>query len=196
MRMDQDPTLLVLMYFVVPLWLAAGFADWLCHRATNIETTAGPKESIIHLLLFAEVGGPFLAVLLLEVNALVLAFMIVMFFIHEATTLWDISYADGLRNVSPFEQHVHSYLSMMPLMALVLVTARHWPQFLALFGLGDEAARFDIALKANPLPLSYIVGAITAALLFAVLPFTEELWRGLRANRGRLIPRVPKTASR
>lgn len=196
MRMDQDPTLLVLMYFVVPLWLAAGFADWLCHRATNIETTAGPKESIIHLLLFAEVGGPFLAVLLLEVNALVLAFMIVMFFIHEATTLWDISYADGLRNVTPFEQHVHSYLSMMPLMALVLVTARHWPQFLALFGLGDEAARFDIALKANPLPLSYIVGAITAALLFAVLPFTEELWRGLRANRGRLIPRVPKTASR
>jgi hypothetical protein len=194
--MDQDPTLLVLMYFVVPLWLAAGFADWLCHRATNIETTAGPKESIIHLLLFAEVGGPFLAVLLLEVNALVLAFMIVMFLIHEATTLWDISYADGLRNVTPFEQHVHSYLSMMPLMALVLVTARHWPQFLALFGLGDEAARFDIALKANPLPLSYIVGAITAALLFAVLPFTEELWRGLRANRGRLIPRVPKTASR
>lgn len=196
MRMDQDPTLLVLMYFVVPLWLAAGFADWLCHRATNIETTAGPKESIIHLLLFAEVGGPFLAVLLLDVNALVLAFMIVMFLIHEATTLWDISYADGLRNVTPFEQHVHSYLSMMPLMALVLVTARHWPQFLALFGLGDEAARFDIALKANPLPLSYIVGAITAALLFAVLPFTEELWRGLRANRGRLIPRVPKTASR
>jgi len=194
--MDQDPTLLVLMYFVVPLWLAAGFADWLCHRATNIETTAGPKESIIHLLLFAEVGGPFLAVLLLEVDALVLAFMIVMFLIHEATTLWDISYADGLRNVTPFEQHVHSYLSMMPLMALVLVTARHWPQFLALFGLGDEAARFDIALKANPLPLSYIVGAITAALLFAVLPFTEELWRGLRANRGRLIPRVPKTASR
>lgn len=190
MRMDQDPTLLVLMYFVVPLWLAAGFADWLCHRATNIETTAGPKESIIHLLLFAEVGGPFLAVLLLDVNALVLAFMIVMFLIHEATTLWDISYADGLRNVTPFEQHVHSYLSMMPLMALVLVTARHWPQFLALFGLGDEAARFDIALKANPLPLSYIVGAITAALLFAVLPFTEELWRGWRANNGRLVPRI------
>lgn len=188
--MDQDPTLLVLMYFVVPLWLAAGFADWLCHRATNIETTAGPKESIIHLLLFAEVGGPFLAVLLLEVNALVLAFMIVMFFIHEATTLWDTSYADGLRKVTPFEQHVHSYLSMMPLMALVLVTARHWPQFLALFGLGDEAARFDIARKANPLPLSYIVSAITAALLFAVLPFTEELWRGLRANNGRLVPRI------
>jgi hypothetical protein len=28
----------VLMYFVLPLWLAAGFADYLCHRAADIET--------------------------------------------------------------------------------------------------------------------------------------------------------------
>ena len=56
--MEQDPTLLLLMYFVVPVWLMAGFADWLCHRATNIEITSGAKESVIHLLLFAEVRGP------------------------------------------------------------------------------------------------------------------------------------------
>jgi hypothetical protein len=28
------------MYFVLPLWLAAGFADYLCHRAASIETTS------------------------------------------------------------------------------------------------------------------------------------------------------------
>lgn len=67
--MEQDPTLLVLMYFVVPVWLMAGFADWLCHRATNIATTSGAKESVLHLLLFAEVAGPFLAALLLDINA-------------------------------------------------------------------------------------------------------------------------------
>lgn len=190
MRMEQDPTLLLLMYFVVPVWLMAGFADWLCHRATNIETTSGAKESVIHLLLFAEVGGPFLAVLLLEVNALVIAFMIVMFFVHEATTLWDLSYADTLRKITPVEQHVHSYLELMPLTAVLMVSARHWPQCLALFGLGDEAPRFDIAFKANPLPLAYIIGAVVAALLFAVLPYMEELLRGLRANHGRLVPRA------
>lgn len=194
--MEQDPTLLLLMYFVVTVWLMAGFADWLCHRATNIETTAGAKESVIHLLLFAEVGGPFLAVLLLEVNALVIVFMIVMFFVHEATTLWDLSYAVNLREITPIEQHVHSYLEMMPLMGVLLVAARHWPQFLALFGFGDEAPRFDIALKAPPLPLAYIVSALVAALLFAVLPYMEELWRGLRANNGRLVPRAARLFSR
>jgi hypothetical protein len=194
--MEQDPTLLVLMYFVVPVWLMAGFADWLCHRATNIETTSGAKESVLHLLLFAEVAGPFLAALLLDINALVLAFMIVMFFVHEATTLWDLSYAVNLREITPIEQHVHSYLEMMPLMGVLLVAARHWPQFLALFGFGDEAPRFDIALKAPPLPLAYIISALVAALLFAVLPYTEELWRGLRANNGRLVPHVARLFSR
>ncbi len=194
--MEQDPTLLVLMYFVVPVWLMAGFADWLCHRATNIETTSGAKESVLHLLLFAEVAGPFLAALLLDINALVLAFMIVMFFVHEATTLWDLSYAVNLREITPIEQHVHSYLEMMPLMGVLLVAARHWPQFLALFGFGDEAPRFDIALKAPPLPLAYIISALVAALLFAVLPYTEELWRGLRANNGRLVPHAARLFSR
>ncbi|KAF0136136.1 MAG: diguanylate cyclase/phosphodiesterase [Methylocystaceae bacterium] len=194
--MEQDPTLLVLMYFVVPVWLMAGFADWLCHRATNIETTSGAKESVLHLLLFAEVAGPFLAALLLDINALVLAFMIVMLFVHEATTLWDLSYAVNLREITPIEQHVHSYLEMMPLMGVLLVAARHWPQFLALFGFGDEAPRFDIALKAPPLPLAYIVSALVAALLFAVLPYMEELWRGLRANNGRVVPRAARSFSR
>jgi hypothetical protein len=193
--MEQDPTLLVLMYFVVPVWLMAGFADWMCHRATNIATTSGAKESVLHLLLFAEVAGPFLAALLLDINALVLAFMIVMFFVHEATTLWDLSYAVNLREITPIEQHVHSYLEMMPLMGVLLVSARHWPQFLALFGFGDEAPRFDIALKAPPLPLAYIVSAPVAALLFAVLPYMEELLRGLRANHGRFVPLAPRSST-
>ena len=36
----------LLMYFVLPLWLAAGFADYLCHRAVHIEKTSGWRESI------------------------------------------------------------------------------------------------------------------------------------------------------
>jgi hypothetical protein len=35
-RMDADEVLRgMLMYFVLPLWLIAGFADYLCHRATH-----------------------------------------------------------------------------------------------------------------------------------------------------------------
>jgi len=62
--MQYDPIVLILMYFLLPVWFGAGFADWLCHRASHIETTTGAKESLIHLLMFAEVGVPLLAAIL------------------------------------------------------------------------------------------------------------------------------------
>jgi hypothetical protein len=66
----SDPIQIVLLYFVMPVWFLAGVADWLCHRATDIEHTAGAKESIIHLLMFAEIAIPLLGCLFLEINAL------------------------------------------------------------------------------------------------------------------------------
>ncbi|MFE0752401.1 hypothetical protein ACFW16_00505 [Inquilinus sp. NPDC058860] len=183
-----DPALAVLLYFILPLWFVAGLADWLCHRATSIEATTGAKESLIHLLMFAEVAVPLLAALFLEINALIIALMIVAFLAHEATALWDVSYAVTRREVTPFEQHVHSFLEMLPLMATAFVAVLHWPQFLALFGLGPEPARFDLTWKQEPLPVAYIAAVLVAALLFELLPYLEELWRGLRTARGRLVP--------
>ena len=55
-RMLSVPTALILMYFTLLIWLIAGFADWLCHRASHIETTTGAEESLIHPLMFAEVS--------------------------------------------------------------------------------------------------------------------------------------------
>src|SRR5947208_16853774 len=52
--MISDPVQFALLYFIMPLWFLAGVADWLCHRASDIEHTPGAKESIIHLLMFAE----------------------------------------------------------------------------------------------------------------------------------------------
>ena len=42
-------TIWVLMYFVLPVWLAAGFADYLCHRASNIATTSGDADGAMVL---------------------------------------------------------------------------------------------------------------------------------------------------
>ena len=44
LAMLSDPTVLILMYFVLPIWLLAGFADWLCHRASHIESTTGARN--------------------------------------------------------------------------------------------------------------------------------------------------------
>jgi hypothetical protein len=186
--MTGDPTLLILLYFILPVWLLAGCADWLCHRASHIETTTGAKESLLHLLMFAEIGLPLLAAIFLQINAGIIALMIVAFFIHQATSLWDVSYAVTARNVSPIEQHVHSFLDMIPLMAILFVVTRHWEQFLALFDLGTEPARFSLSWKEEPLPATYVISVMAAALLFEVIPFIEEFVRGLRANHGMLVP--------
>jgi hypothetical protein len=175
------------MYFIVPLWHAAGIADWWCHRRTAIEKTTGAKESLLHLLLLAEMGVPVLACLFFEINAPVLALMIAAFFAHEATSLWDVSYAVKRRKVTPIEQHVHSFLEMLPLMAASFIIVLHWPKFLELLGLAGKRD-MKIRLKRDPLPAPYIIAALGAVVVFEVLPYLEELRRDWRANPGRLVP--------
>lgn len=170
----------VLMYFVLPLWLAAGFADYLCHRASRIEATSGPKESALHLLQFAEMAIPTLAAIFLDINALIILTGIVCLVLHEATAIWDVRYAYDRREVTPTEQHIHSLLEMLPLMGLTIIIILHWGQFLALFGLGTERADFGIRFKQPPLPWGYVTVMLTLVLLFEVLPYLEELLRALR----------------
>ena len=171
----------MLMYFVLPLWLAAGFSDYLCHRASHIERTSGWRESVLPLLQLVEMGIPVLAALFLEINAAIIVLMILCFFLHQATALWDLYYATARREVGPVEQHVHSFLEMVPLMGLLLVVALHWDQFIALFGWAP--ARFDFAFKPRPLPWMYVSAALSAAVLFEFLPYLEEFWRGWRSRR-------------
>ena len=40
----DDATRRALLGFVIPLWIGVGFADWLCHRHSDIEHTAGKRE--------------------------------------------------------------------------------------------------------------------------------------------------------
>ncbi|MBC7907681.1 MAG: diguanylate cyclase [Rhodospirillaceae bacterium] len=182
-------TQLFLLYFILPLWLLAGVADWLCHRASHIESTTGAKETVIHLLMLVEMGVPVLAGLLLEINALVLLGMLVAFLLHEATSIWDVSYAVSRRNVTPVEQHVHSYLEMLPLMGLSFLACLNWPQALAIFGFGPESADWGVRFKDDPLPAGYLIAMLGLIVLFEVLPYLEEFWRGWRANDGHLVPR-------
>ncbi|MEA2876718.1 MAG: hypothetical protein QOF14_1914 [Hyphomicrobiales bacterium] len=179
----SDPTQALLLYFIMPVWFLAGLADWFCHRATDIQHTTGAKESLLHLLMFGEIAIPLLACLFLEINSAIFLLMILAFLAHEATALWDVSYAAPRRYVSPIEQHVHSFLEMIPLFAGVIVAVQHWGQLLALFGMGPETGRFALRLKDDPVPVIYVFMVLAAALFLELLPYLEELWRGLRAAR-------------
>src|SRR5215204_799865 len=173
--MDASAAQNILMYFVLPVWAAAGFADYLCHRAANIENTSGPKESLLHLLQFGEMAVPTLAAIFLEINALIFLIMIVALILHEATAIWDVTYAYHTRVVTPTEQHIHSFLEILPLTALLIVAVLHWQQFISLLGFGAAPADFSLRLKRQPLPWTYVAAMLSAVLLFEVLPYLEEL---------------------
>jgi hypothetical protein len=182
--MDSDETLrLILMYFVLPVWLVAGFADYLCHRASNIEQTSGWKESVLHLLQFGEMALPILAALFLKISSGVILLMIICLVLHQATAMWDVHYAATKREVKPIEQHIHSVLETMPLTGLLMVIALNWNAFAALIGFG--AADLSFVLKDEPLPWLYVAAVLGFTLLFEVLPYLEELLRGLRYSRRR-----------
>jgi hypothetical protein len=178
---SADALRLMLLYFVLPLWLAAGFADYLCHRAAHIERTSGWRESLLHLLQFAEMAVPVLAGLVLDINAGVILAMVICLVLHQATAMWDVSFAEATRDVRPIEQHVHSVLEVLPLTGLLMVIALNWDQFVALFGFGSP--RFELAWKPEPVPLPYIALMLGLTLVFELLPYLEELARGLRHRK-------------
>lgn len=173
----------LLLFVILPGWIVAGFADYWCHRASSIETTAGPKESWLHILGLVELGVPLLLAMFFEVNALVLVVMIAGLITHELTIIWDVNYADRTRRVTPTEQHIHSVLEVLPFAGFLLVLPLCWGQFCALFGFGPETADWSLQLRGKQVPLTYVLLALGSALLFDVLPFVEELLRGLRAKR-------------
>lgn len=174
-----------LLYFVLPLWMLVGLIDYMLHKRSRIEDNAGTKESMLHMLQLAEAGVPVVFGLVFEVNALVLLVMVIGLILHQITALWDVSYAQSRRYISPLEQHVHSFMEILPIMALAFVTVMYWDQFVTLFGFGTQPARFGLYWKSDPLPPGYLISLFAAIGVFVVLPYAEELRRCLRASASR-----------
>ncbi|HEX2544660.1 MAG TPA: diguanylate cyclase [Ramlibacter sp.] len=169
----------LLMYVVIPLWILAGFADWICHRRTNIEGTSGMKENVFHWVLLAQGAVAVIAMALLEVNALVLLLVFAVFLAHEFTTWLELHYTVPLRQVGPGEQMIHSFLELMPLVALALLAVMHWDQATSL--LSESMPDFSPYLKDEPWPAQWLKYTALAVLLLNVLPLAEESWRCSRA---------------
>ena len=171
-----------LMYGVVPAWLAAGFADYLCHRRSRIEATSGVRESLMHALQLVEVGLPMLAVLFLDVNATLLLLLVGAVVLHQATAAWDVRYANATRRVSPLEQHVHGVLEMAPIVAAATVAILNPDAVHTLLAQGPGVAP---QWRDPPLPVGYVVTLLAAVVVLGIVPYGEELWRTARW-RGRM----------
>ncbi|HEY8310735.1 MAG TPA: hypothetical protein VIG47_09265, partial [Gemmatimonadaceae bacterium] len=114
-----------LIYGVLPAWAAAGFADWVCHRLTDIHKTSGTHESLTHALMLASLGVPATLALLFEIDASVLRAALAGTILHEAIVLWDVAYAANRRKVTTTEQHIHSFLEVLPWMSTGIIASLH-----------------------------------------------------------------------
>lgn len=181
--MHQTATWL-LMYAVLPLLIVAGFADWLCHRATDIESTSGLRENFVHWLMFGQIGSGIAAVVFFEVNTTVVLWVGFVFLLHELTVWLELRYTVDRREVRPIEQVVHSFMEMLPLVALAL-----------LFVIASPTD--GLRLRRAPLPAGYLFYTGIAVLLFNVAPLLEETVRCMRGaartpTRRTLPPPAPR----
>ncbi|MGC0336604.1 diguanylate cyclase [Streptomyces sp. SLBN-8D4] len=182
-----DVTTRYLLYGLLPGWFVPGLADWVMHRRTRIEETAGTKESLLHSLMMAEVGLPIALTLRYEVNPLLLSVQLGGAAVHEATALWDVKTAvDSDREVKPVEQHIHSFLESLPFAALASLMCLHADQVRSLLrgGPGDPDAWRLVPRRRPPSP-GYLAGIGAAIGACVLLPYGEELLRCVRASRAR-----------
>jgi hypothetical protein len=157
-----------------PIWLAAGVGDYLCHRATRIETTSGIPESVTHLATASLMGTGAIALMFLEYNALLLAFLTLLFVAHEIVVQIDLRVAQPLRAISPIEQQIHAFLEAAPFAALAVV---------ATVTLIEERYVFAVRLR-DPTPSAPLIAALLVAMTtLGAIPYWEEFWRCLRHAR-------------
>ena len=165
-----------LLFVVLPAWLGPGLLDWWFHRRTHIEEPAngGTRESLLHSAMFAEAGLPLLLATAFEMNPLLIALMTGAAASHEATAMLDVRLAlNSRRNVSQWEQHVHSFLEVMPFWIVPLMVLLNRPM----------TDRWSLTRRASVLSkqdLALVAGGVTIA---GVLPYAEELFRCLRQAR-------------
>lgn len=173
-----------LMYGLMPVWAAAGVGDWLCHRWQHMEYTAGLGESVLHLLMLLILAPATMAVLLLEINAQVLCWLVAACVAHELAFWWDLAYASRRRQIPPVEQWVHSVQFATPWVGLAGVGLLHRGQAMALLGMaGAPIADWTVRAKQDPVPPDYLVVVLLAGAVLICLPFAEEFWRCVRVRR-------------
>jgi len=176
-RWPDDSAGRLLYLGLLPAWGLPGLADWACHRRSRIEDPerGGVRESGLHLLMFMEGAIPLGLTLLAESNPLVVSILGVSAAVHQVTANWDLRVAQHSdREVSPFEQQVHTALEAIPFVVCLLS---------ALQGQKSEGwtrRPWELRRKSRPLPAAYVMGILLATGLTGVLPHLEEFWRCAR----------------
>jgi hypothetical protein len=158
----------ILAWGALPLWIAAGFVDWLRHRHSRIERTSGAPEAAMHVVGYVLTAVPVLLGLYFEIDALVMLLMTVCVVVHLVLAWLDTGYTQSRRTIGAVEQAVHPFLELLPVFALVVVAAITADAWLA--------GGWTLRLRAVPLPRAATL-TVTLALVPGFLLTLEEYLR-------------------
>ena len=180
-----------LNFVLLPGWMIWGFADYVCHRRSDIEHTSGTHESLTHLLMIASTGVGVTTAMFFEVNGLVLGIMAASTLAHEMIVLWDVGYAVKLRPPSATEQHVHSFLEVLPFTGLAVSVCLNPSDAVAMLHGETRAAQLRLTPKRHPRAPLYNATVIALVTLTLAIPYVEEFVRCWRVDHT-LLPHAPK----
>ena len=158
--MPTEATPALLAYAAYIAWLVAGLCDFLCHRHTDLPHTSGVRESGLHLLQLAVIGGGIVLALAFEPSAMLAGTLCFLVLAHTVFGYLDTRSAFPKRVILPVEQHVHSVLDMAPLIALFLWLVVHWPSI-------ADGGGFELRQPALP-AVTWLAMLAPAALLCAL----------------------------
>ncbi|MDR5755059.1 MULTISPECIES: hypothetical protein [unclassified Caballeronia] len=171
-----------LLYCVLPVWLAAGTADALCHRWADLPNNAGVPESLMHIAQMTEGAALVLCALFLQINPFAICAMVALIVLHEITVYIDLRYASTTRVITPIEQMVHSVLEMAPVVGFAIICLAH-PGTLA--SLVDGKGSFLPLYREPPLPSLTVATVLLLCALFGAAPYAIELAASIRVSRDR-----------
>jgi hypothetical protein len=175
------------LFAVLPAWLGPGLLDWWCHRKTRIENPAngGIRESLIHSAMFAEAGVPLVVSAGFEMNPLVMSIMGASAIAHEMTAIADVHLAlKSDRRVTQSEQHIHSFLEVMPFWVVPLMVLLHEP----------STSEWKLVRRRSALSAQDMAAVAAAIAVVGIVPYAEELLRCWR-NRSKEEPALSRVAT-
>jgi hypothetical protein len=155
-------------YGFYPAWLLGGGIDYLCHRRTAIERTAGFAESLYHLGEFLTMAIIVLGIALFEASLSVFTVLIAAVTLHTLLSYLDVKFTERRRYISPLEQHAHAFMDIIPLAAVALVIVLEWPK---------AAQTWGIDLRTPMLGTAELLAVLVTLLIGAGGMVMEELWR-------------------
>ncbi len=117
----------LLVFGLFPAWMLAGLLDYICHRRTQIENTSGRAESRFHIAQFLTLGFALTLSTVLSFSSSVLAAVTLLVVVHTALAFADTWYTEQHRLILPFEQMIHDFMDLLPVIAVCILVAINWP---------------------------------------------------------------------